>query len=552
MKADANPNRTISQGMLPLSRSCKSVSCAGEGDEERVALGVDLDAAVFYEDVAKAAPVIGEQFGIGIAELIQQPGRSLDVREEERHRPARQFAHVRMIAQTVAVEAPEVHYAKSGDVNIAYSVVGDGPFDLVFVVGSVFTTLEYAWEGPPAEFFSRLASFSRLILFDKRGTGLSDRVADFASTAVRMDDIRAVMDAAGSERAAVMGVSEGGPMAVLFSATYPERVAALVLYGTGASYRPAEDYPWAGTPEQLEQAAVLREQRWGDPEFHEGMLKAFAPSIADDLEVRRWWSRYARTSASPRDAAHLMRMNGSLDVRHALATVQAPTLVLHWRDEKVFELAEAEYLADHIPGAELVVLDGEDHAWFVKPEPISQEIERFLTGIWKRGEWDSVEPDRVLATILFTDIVDSTAKAVELGDARWRELLNEHHAVVRRQLARHQGRELDTAGDGFFASFDGPARAIRCADAITKSVGELGLSVRAGLHTGECEAVDDKIGGIAVHIGARVAKEAQPGEVLVSSTVKDLVAGSGLEFRERGVAELKGVPGAWRLFALER
>ena len=449
------------------------------------------------------------------------------------------------------MDAPEVRYARSGEANIAYSVVGDGPFDLVFVVGSVFTALEYAWEGPPAEFFLKLASFSRLILFDKRGTGLSDRVADFASAAVRMDDIRAVMDAAGSARAAVMGVSEGGPLAVLFAATYPERAAALVLYGTGASYRLADDYPWAGTPDQVERAAANRERHWGDPEYHEGLLRTFAPSVADDPEVQRWWSRYARTSASPHDAAHLMRMNALLDVRHALPTVQAPTLVLHWRDEKVFELPEAEYLAEHIPGAELVVLEGEDHAWFVKPEPIAEQIERFLNGIWLRGEWDAIEPDRVLATILFTDIVDSTAKAVELGDARWRELLREHHALVRRQLARFQGRELDTAGDGFFASFDGPARAIRCADAIAKGVEELGIQIRAGLHTGECEKLDGKIGGIAVHIGARVAKEAGPSEVLVSSTVRDLVAGSGLEFREHGAAELKGVPGEWRLFALE-
>lgn len=448
------------------------------------------------------------------------------------------------------MEAPEVRYAKSGDVNIAYSVVGEGPFDLVFVVGSVYTALEYAWEGPPGEFFSKLSAFSRLILFDKRGTGLSDRVADFASCAVRMDDIRAVMDAAGSERAAVMGVSEGGPMAVLFSATYPARAAALVLYGTGASYRIADDYPWASTPEEIEGFIRKREASWGDVEYQNGLLRHFAPSVADDVDVQRWWSRYGRTSASPRDAAHLMRMNADLDVRHALSTIQAPTLVLHWRDEKVFELAEAQYLADHIPGAELVVLEGDDHAWFVKPEPIAREIERFLSGIWERGEWDAVEPDRVLATILFTDIVGSTEMAHELGDARWRELLQQHHSLVRRQLVRFQGRELDTAGDGFFASFDGPARAIRCADAIRQSVHELGLEIRAGLHTGECEVIDGKIGGIAVHIGARVAKEARPGEVVVSGTVHDLVAGSGLAFRERGVAELKGIPGEWRLFTV--
>ncbi|HET7758867.1 MAG TPA: adenylate/guanylate cyclase domain-containing protein [Gaiellaceae bacterium] len=448
------------------------------------------------------------------------------------------------------MEAPEVRYAKSGDVNIAYSVVGDGPFDLVFVLGSVFTALEYAWEGPPGEFFAKLATFSRLIVFDKRGTGLSDRVADFASAEVRMDDIRAVMDAAGSERAAILGVSEGGPMAVLFGATYPERTAALVLYGTGASYRIADDYPWAGRPEDYERAARIREERWGDPEYLAQLLHTFAPSVADDPEIGRWWARYARTSASPRDAGHLTRMNASIDVRHALRTLQMPVLILHWRNDRVFEVEGARYMADRIPLAELVELDGADHAWFVRPEPIAREIERFLTGIWERGEWDTVAPERVLATILFTDIVDSTAKAAELGDARWRELLQQHHAVVRRQLVRFHGQEVDTAGDGFFASFDGPARAIRCADAITKAVPELGLQVRAGLHTGECEAVDGKIGGIAVHIGARVAKEAAPGEVLVSSTVRDLVAGSGLAFEERGVAELKGVPGEWRLYAL--
>jgi class 3 adenylate cyclase len=347
-----------------------------------------------------------------------------------------------------------------------------------------------------------------------------------------------------------MGVSEGGPMTVLFAATYPERAAALILYGTGASYRKADDYPWGGEREDFERAARRREERWGEPAFHDELLRAFAPSVADDPEIRRWWTRFCRTSASPRDAAHLMRMNADLDVRHVLPTVQAPTLVLHWRDDQVFELEAAQYLADHIPGSELVVLEGGDHAWFVNPEPIAREVERFLTGIWERGEWDAVELDRVLATILFTDIVGSTAKAAELGDARWRELLQQHHAVVRRQLARFQGREVDTAGDGFFASFDGPARAIRCADAITKGVGELGLEVRAGLHTGECETVEGKIGGIAVHIGARVAHEARPGEVLVSSTVRDLVAGSGLAFEERGIAELKGVPGEWRLYAL--
>ncbi|MBI3975029.1 MAG: adenylate/guanylate cyclase domain-containing protein [Armatimonadetes bacterium] len=449
------------------------------------------------------------------------------------------------------MEAPEVRYAKSGDVNIAYSVVGEGPFDLVFVVGWVISTLEYAWEGPPAEFFRRLASFSRLILLDKRGTGLSDRVTGIPDLETRMDDVRAVMDAIGSKRAAVMGVSEGGPMTALFAATYPERTAAAILYGTGATYLRSDDYPWASTREEYLRFIEERERRWGEQEYMQELLEYFAPSIAHDETVRRWWPRYVRTSASPGAAAARMRMNMEMDVRQVLLTIGVPTLVLHFAGEKVFDVHGARYMAERIPGAELVELPGEDHAWFVKPEPVAREVERFLRGIWDRGEWDVVETDRVLATILFTDIVGSTAKAAELGDRGWRELLGRHHALVRRHLVRFRGRELDTAGDGFFASFDGPARAIRCASTIRESVRELGLEVRAGLHTGECELMAGKVGGIAVHIGARVAAEAQPGEVLVSSTVKDLVAGSGIRFRERGVSTLKGLPGEWRLYAVE-
>jgi pimeloyl-ACP methyl ester carboxylesterase/class 3 adenylate cyclase len=447
---------------------------------------------------------------------------------------------------------PEVRYARSGNVNIAYSVVGEGPFDLVFVVGSVFTALEYAWEGPPGAFFSKLAAFSRLILFDKRGTGLSDRVANIADLEARMDDIRAVMDAAESKRAAVMGVSEGGPMAVLFAATYPQRTAAVILYGTGASYRRADDYPWAPEPEEYVAAAVNRERRWGDPDYFQHLLENFAPSVASDPAVQEWWARYARTSASPAAAAHLTRMNAEMDVRHVLPSLRVPTLILHQSKDKVFPVECAGYMAEKIPGAELVVLPGEDHAWFVGPDPIAEEVERFLRGIWDRGEWDFAETDRVLATVLFTDIVDSTAKAVELGDARWRELIERHHALIRRQLVRFQGTELNTAGDGFFASFTGPARAVRCACAITDSVRDLGIEVRAGLHTGECELVDGKFGGIAVHIGARVAAQAQAGEVLVSSTVKDLVTGSGITFRDRGLTQLKGLADEWRLYAVEQ
>jgi pimeloyl-ACP methyl ester carboxylesterase/class 3 adenylate cyclase len=448
------------------------------------------------------------------------------------------------------MEAPEVRYAKSGDVSIAYSVVGDGPFDVIFVSGWVFSALEYAWEGPPADFFAKLASFSRLIVFDKRGTGLSDSTTGIPDLETRMDDIRAVMEAAGSKRAAIIGVSEGGPMTLLFAATYPERTAAAILYGCRVSFVRTEDYPWALSLEEwgehIRQISAQGETR----EWLQQRLEDEAPSVATDDAVRRWWRRWVLTSASPGAVVALWRMNMEIDARPTLPAIRVPTLVLHRDGDKVYNIAEARYMSERIPGAELVELPGEDHGWWVHPEPITREVERFLRGIWDRGEWDMVDSDRVLATVLFTDIVGSTAKVAELGDRRWKELLQQHHALVRRQLVRFSGREIDTAGDGFFASFDGPARAIRCAYAITEAVGELGLRVRTGLHTGECELVDGKVGGIAVHIGARVAAEAAPGEVLVSSTVKDLVAGSGIEFRERGLAELKDVPGEWRLYSV--
>jgi pimeloyl-ACP methyl ester carboxylesterase len=448
------------------------------------------------------------------------------------------------------MEAPEVHYTKSGDVSIAYSVVGDGPFDLVFIVGWVVSTLEFAWDGPPADFFSRLGSFSRLILFDKRGTGLSDRVQGIPQVETRMDDIRAVMDAVGSRRAAIMGVSEGGLLTALFAATYPERTTAAILYGTTATYIKADDYPWARTREEYLRLYANRERDWGQKLFDE-MLVVTAPSLAGDESVRRWFARYARTSASPDASTRLAMMNIDMDVRHVLPTIRVPTLLLHVEGDRLFNAGGARYMANRIPGAELVMLPGQDHAWFVHPEPAAREIERFLTGIWKRGEWDVYESDRVLATVLFTDITDSTAKVAALGDRAWRDLLQRHHAVIRHHLVRFRGRELDTAGDGFFASFDGPARAIHCACAITEAVKDMGLQVRAGLHTGECEIVDGKIGGIAVHIGARVAAHAEPGEVLVSSTVKDLVAGSGIRFRDRGVVQLRGVQDEWQLYRVE-
>ncbi len=449
------------------------------------------------------------------------------------------------------VVMPETQYARSGDVSIAFQVVGEGEQDIVLVPGFV-SNVELSWQHPRyVALYERLLSSGRLILFDKRGTGLSDRVSGVASLEVRMDDIRAVMDAAGSERAALFGVSEGASLAVLFAATYPERTTAIVLYG---SYGPVRTWtpetPWERSREvwlrRIEEAE--HGGRWGTREFHRDGLATFAPSLADDEEFVDWWTRYSRMSASPGAAAALMRMNLEIDVRHVLPAVRVPTLVIHRTGSALF-VEGARYLAAHIPGAELVELPGVDHSPIVDSDSILDPAAAFLERVWAESSWD-YEPDRVLATVLFTDIVDSTARAAEVGDRAWRGIVEDHHALVRAQLARHRGREIDTAGDGFFASFDGPARAIRCASAVSESVRSLGLEVRAGLHTGECELVDGKVGGIAVAIGARVAAHARPGEVLVSSTVRDLVAGSGIAFEERGAAELKGVPGEWRLFAV--
>jgi class 3 adenylate cyclase len=441
------------------------------------------------------------------------------------------------------VNAPQTRYAKSGDVNIAYQAVGQGPPDLVYVPGWV-SNVEGNWEEPSyARFLERLASFSRLITFDKRGTGLSDRVpeAELPGLEERMDDVRAVMDAVGSERAALLGVSEGGPMCALFAATYPERTSALVMYGSYARRSPSRDYPWGRV--RADQEAHLREieEGWGGPVA----LAARAPSMMTDNRFVTWWSTYLRQSASPRAVSTLTRMNYEVDVRHVLPTIHVPTLVLHRSGDLVIETGEARYIAGRVPDGKLVLLPGGDHLpWVGDQDALLDEIEEFLTGA-RRGP----EPDRVLATVLFTDIVGSTERAVELGDRRWRDLLEQHNDIVRRALLRFRGREIDTAGDGFLATFDGPARAVRCARSIVEGVRELDLEVRAGLHTGECELAGGDVRGIAVHIGARVAALAGPGEVLVSSTVKDLVAGSELRFEDRGEQALRGVPGAWRLFA---
>jgi class 3 adenylate cyclase len=447
------------------------------------------------------------------------------------------------------VDIPETHYVRSGDLNIAYQVCGDGPFDLVMVPGYV-THLELHWEIPSfVPVLELQASFSRLIRFDKRGTGMSDRVSGAPTLEARMDDVRAVMDAVGSRRAAFYGLSEGAAMSLLFAATYPERAAALVVRSAFPRRMWAPDYPWGQTEEQYARDVERALDVFGPRERALAAVDAlgrFKPAEAESfLRLLRWGS-------SPGSLEALHRMNKEIDVRHILSAVRVPTLVLHGSEDTIVPREVADYTASKIPGARVVEIKGAGHLAFGAPALAAvAETQRFVTEAWEAGAWDEDEPDRVLATVLFTDIVGSTAKAAEIGDRAWRELLEEHHRIIRRELVRHRGAELDVAGDGFFARFDGPARAVRCACAITEGVHDLGIELRAGLHTGECELLEGKVGGIAVHIGARVAKEAEPGQVLVSSTVKDLVAGSGLRFREHGTATLKGVPEEWRLYAVE-
>jgi class 3 adenylate cyclase len=446
------------------------------------------------------------------------------------------------------LDVPETRYARSGDVSIAYQVVGEGPLDLVFA--PPLSHLELEWEDPPAaEFFRRLASTSRLILFNQRGVGMSDRVPGVPTLETRMDDIRAVMEAVGSERAAMFGLGDAGPLCVLFAATYPERTAALVLFNSAPRFVRNPELPWLPTRGEQELLAEQFERHWGESEFMRGVLKASNPTMTEaDLPTVL---RKLRISVSPGSAAGYIRMNIDVDVCDVLPLIRVPTMVMHRSEEGGWGVESGRYLADHINGARFVELAGADFMPYRgEQEQLFAELERFLADVVE-GKTD-VEPDRVLATVLFTDIVGSSEKAAELGDRGWRELLERHHALVRRQLARFRGVEVDTAGDGFFASFDGPARAIRCATAIVEAVPELGLEVRAGLHTGECELANGKVAGIAVHTGARVASVAQPDEVLVSSTVKDLVAGSEIAFEDRGSHELKGIPGEWRLYAVRR
>ena len=437
---------------------------------------------------------------------------------------------------------PETQYTKSGDVNIAYQIVGEGPLDLVYVPGWI-SNVELMWEEPAhAHVLGRLSSFSRLILFDKRGTGMSDPVPldRLPTLEERMDDVRAVMDAAGSERAAVFGFSEGGVMSALFAATYPERTVALATYGTFAKRIWGPDYPWAPTPEGRERELAELERNWATWMD----LDQLAPSESEAFKSRL--AAYFRRSASPGAGVALLRMNTQHDIRDVLPSIRVPTLVMHRRDDIDVKVEEGRWIAERIPGAKYVELPGDSHTlWGGDTDEIVDEVEEFLTGVRPARELD-----RVLATVLFTDIVGSTERAAQLGDRRWRELLSAHEAAVRRELERFRGREVDTAGDGFLATFDGPARAVRCALAARDAVRPLDLEIRAGVHTGELELDGEKVRGIAVHTGARVASLAGPGEVLASSTVKDLVSGSGIEFEDRGAHALKGVPGEWRLYAV--
>jgi pimeloyl-ACP methyl ester carboxylesterase/class 3 adenylate cyclase len=442
------------------------------------------------------------------------------------------------------MRTPPTEYAKSGDASIAYQVVGDGPIDVVLVLGFA-THLELQWESPPfARFFERISSFSRLIIFDKRGTGLSDPVAEVPTLELRIDDVRAVMDAAGSERAALFGISEGGPMSVLFAATHPERVTALVLYGAMGRTTEAPDYPWASPAQALrESAAEFIAPYWGQPTA--SLVELFAPTLADDPHAVEFDARMERSAASPAMAQQLFEMFLDIDVRAVLPTIHVPTLVLHRHGDRVVNRRAGEDLAGQIPGARYVQFPGIDHLpWAGDSEAVLGEIEEFLT-----GARSVAEPDRVLATVMFTDIVGSTERAGELGDARWRELLAAHQAAVRRELMQFRGREVKTLGDGYLVTFDGPARAIRCGRAIAETARSIGLEVRIGLHSGEVEVIDEDVGGIAVHIAARVGALAAAGEVLVTSTVKDLVAGSGIRFVDQGAKQLKGIPDEWRLFA---
>ena len=437
---------------------------------------------------------------------------------------------------------PVARYAKSGDLHIAYIVEGDGPIDLMWIPPWI-SQVEYLWSERSLErFMHRITSFARLITFDRRGSGLSDPFFGAPTLEEQMDDLLAVMDAAGSERVAIVGTLEGGPMAIMFAATHPDRVSALVLYATFARATWAPGYEFAWPAEVRDEHMNELVEHWG-----EGLTPAgVAPSEAGDPAFMEWAGRLERLTASPSTIRRIVDLIGRFDVRDVLPTIRVPTLVMHRRDDSFIQIEHSRYIAAHTPGARYVELEGSDNMFSLgDSEALIGEIEEHLTGVRHVHE-----PDRMLATVLFTDICDSTRRAAEMGDSGWRTLLERHDALFRHALDRHRGREVKRTGDGFLATFDGPARAIRCAASVAEAMSSLGIEVRAGLHTGELEVMDNDLGGLAVHIAARVLDRASPSEVLVSGTVKDLVVGSGIEFDDRGAHELRGVPGEWRLYAV--
>jgi pimeloyl-ACP methyl ester carboxylesterase len=444
---------------------------------------------------------------------------------------------------------PEVRYAKNGDVAIAFAVVGDGPVDLVYV--APFGNLEVVWENPLfAQFVRRLATFARVVIIDRRGTGLSDRYAsdDLPALEELVDDVTVVLDAAGAERAALFGFSDAGALCAMFAAVHPERVSGLILYATAARGTVAPDYPWQWSEDEWHEYLADVGAGWGTPAYAEQSLGFFNPSLVGDERLLAWWGRCQRLSASPGAQLAQERVFREMDIRRLLPAIGVPTLVLHRTDDAIEPAGQGKYIADAIQGARHVELPGGDHfPWAGDQAALVGEVERFLADV--RAEEDS-SFNRVLATVLFTDIAGSTAHSAAMGDQAWGEVRQQHDRQARGQLARFRGREIKSLGDGFLAVFDGPARAVRCAEAISASTSRLGIEVRSGLHTGEVELVGDDIAGIAVAIGARIGALAEPGEVLVSSTVKDLVVGSGLAFDDRGIHPLKGVPDAWHLYAL--
>lgn len=437
---------------------------------------------------------------------------------------------------------PRTRYTKSGDLHIAYSVSGEGDIDLVYVPTWV-SHLEHLWEEPRIErFFSRIRSFARLIMFDRRGSGLSDPTPHAPTLEEQMDDVLAVLEAAGSERAALLAQLEAGSMASLFAATHPERTRALIFFSAWARIVWDEDYTWANTPEERDALTDDMLDWWGN----EDRPPTFVPSAAKDPRFMEWFARLERLGASPGPARRMMEVMGRYDARDVLPTIRVPTLVMNRRDDRAIDPRHSRYLAEHIPGARHVELPGDESlAPFGDSPAVLDEIEEFLTGTRQRRD-----EDRVLATVLFTDIVGSTRRAAELGDSRWRQLLADHDAVIRRELERHRGRFVKSTGDGVLATFDGPARAITCSQTVARELAAMGIEIRAGLHTGEAEVIGDDVGGLAVHIAARVSQAASAGQVLVSGTVKDLVVGSGIDFEDCGARELRGVPGEWRLFAV--